>query len=358
MNRILFCGDTHGDLSHIAETLSTYGECDAVVHVGDFELQEPLSLALPQSVHSRFWWIPGNHDFDRQEFHDRLFKDALASRCFHLKVIEMEGLRIAGLGGTFKGRVWRPPDLPTYKVRRSQTEATKHAESASKDPLSVQGAIWPEDFEKLAQRRADVLVTHEAPSCHQYGFKAIDQLAERMGASLIVHGHHHLDYVDTVNNGKTKVIGVGLRGISDLNGPMKVSMTEFQKHFERTLDLVQIHDVVQTTIRGVPKYALLSIKEFERMEKMKADNQEAAATSQGAVRNPDEIAMPHDAELAATLAKAFYDKRSQLKIDLDADLCARLEATAKPLGVPLNRYIECLLIAGWMRGSFSASSDQ
>lgn len=221
MTRVLFCGDTHGDLSHIAETLSTYGDCDAVVHAGDFELQEPLYQALPKSVHSRFWWIPGNHDFDRQEFHDRLFKGGLASRCLHLKVIKVGGLRIAGLGGTFKGRVWRPPDPPADRIRRSQAEATKHAEAVSKNPLSMQGAIWPEDVEALARMRADILVTHEAPSCHRHGFAVMDDLALSMGATLIVHGHHHLDYVDTVNGGKTKVMGVGLRGISDLDGQVK-----------------------------------------------------------------------------------------------------------------------------------------
>ena len=221
MSRILFCGDTHGDLSHIGETLSTYGDCEAVVHVGDFELQEPLHQALPPSVHSRFWWIPGNHDFDRQEFLDRLFKDELASRCFHLKVIEVGGLRIAGLGGNFKRRIWWPPDLSLEKIRRAPAVVTKRAGVLSKTPLHQQSAIWPEDVEMLMQRRADVLVTHEAPSCHRYGFAVIDQLAEHMGARLIVHGHHHIDYVDTVNGGKTQVRGVGLRGIADLYGQVK-----------------------------------------------------------------------------------------------------------------------------------------
>lgn len=219
--KILFCGDTHGDLSHIGETFVAYGDCDAIVHVGDFELEEPLYQALPKPVHSRFWWIPGNHDFDTQSYRDHLFLGGLASRCLHLKVIQVGNLRIAGLGGIFKGRIWRPPDPPAHKVRLSQAEAMKRAESISKDPLYLQSTIWPEDVEKLAQQRADILVMHEAPSCHRHGFQAIDQLAQRMGVTLIVHGHHHVDYVDTVNGGKTKVMGVGLRGIADLNGFVK-----------------------------------------------------------------------------------------------------------------------------------------
>jgi len=38
------------------------------------------------------------------------------------------------------------------------------------------------------------LVTHEAPSSHPAGNAALDELARAMGARLIVHGHHHVNY--------------------------------------------------------------------------------------------------------------------------------------------------------------------
>ena len=53
-------------------------------------------------------------------------------------------------------------------------------------------AIWPEDYDYLATQRADILVTHEAPRSHPSGNAALDALARAMGASLIVHGHHHV----------------------------------------------------------------------------------------------------------------------------------------------------------------------
>jgi len=53
-------------------------------------------------------------------------------------------------------------------------------------------AIWPEDIETLASQKADILVTHEAPSSHPSGSAVIDELARAMGARLIVHGHHHV----------------------------------------------------------------------------------------------------------------------------------------------------------------------
>jgi hypothetical protein len=69
-------------------------------------------------------------------------------------------------------------------------------------------AIWPEDVEALASQRADVLVTHEAPSSHPAGVAAIDALARAMGATLIVHGHHHVSYLAAAEDGLC-AMGVG-----------------------------------------------------------------------------------------------------------------------------------------------------
>lgn len=58
---------------------------------------------------------------------------------------------------------------------------------------SLNGAIYPDDVERLSKLRGDILVTHEAPSCHPYGFVAIDQLARDMGVVRAFHGHQHDD---------------------------------------------------------------------------------------------------------------------------------------------------------------------
>lgn len=63
-----------------------------------------------------------------------------------------------------------------------------------------------------------MLVCHEAPSCHKYGYAAIDELTAAMGARRIVHGHHHERYIASGNNGHTSVCGEGFRGIVDLDG--------------------------------------------------------------------------------------------------------------------------------------------
>jgi sugar phosphate isomerase/epimerase len=40
-------------------------------------------------------------------------------------------------------------------------------------------------------------VTHEAPAAHPHGWRVIDELAEKLGVQLVVHGHHHrsIDYI-------------------------------------------------------------------------------------------------------------------------------------------------------------------
>ena len=68
-------------------------------------------------------------------------------------------------------------------------------------------AIWPEDIEALAAQRADVLVTHEAPSSHPAGNGTLDELARAMGARLIVHGHHHVALHAEAHDG-LRVMGV------------------------------------------------------------------------------------------------------------------------------------------------------
>jgi len=79
--------------------------------------------------------------------------------------------------------------------------------------------IFPEDVAVLVDQEADLLVTHEAPSCialpalggglpFELGFEQLDTLGEALGVRTIVHGHHHYDYEAELRNG-IKVKGVG-----------------------------------------------------------------------------------------------------------------------------------------------------
>ncbi|HKM99280.1 MAG TPA: metallophosphoesterase family protein [Candidatus Binataceae bacterium] len=220
---IFFVGDPHGLTAWVSTEIAPLRPA-AVVFLGDFDLSYPLEREVEPltEVGTQVWWIHGNHDTDRIEYYSRLFRcqAPLRERNLHAQVRVIAGLRIAGLGGVFKGRVWKPePGTPSEKQMRARTrKAWLHAQSSGSRspaelPLALRDAIFWEDYEALWGKQADVLVCHEAPTSHRHGFEAIDDLAESMGVKVVVHGHHHTDYQATIRNGRIKVVGVGLAGV-------------------------------------------------------------------------------------------------------------------------------------------------
>jgi Icc-related predicted phosphoesterase len=184
------------------------------------DLKLPLGQALGKvCTDTHVWWIPGNHDADRVEWYDNLFESTLADRNLHGRVVEVAGVRIAGLGGIFREEIWHPDTGIQYATRQKFMQA-KRSDGKWRDGVTRKHrvSIWWEDYEKLFGQRADVLVTHEAPSCHKHGFKELDELAQAMKVHTVVHGHHHVRYSSTIVNGGIQVHGVGQGGVSDLNG--------------------------------------------------------------------------------------------------------------------------------------------
>lgn len=52
------------------------------------------------------WFIHGNHDTDSDDDYDNLFNSVLADKNLLGRVVEVERLQIAGLGGVFHSQVW------------------------------------------------------------------------------------------------------------------------------------------------------------------------------------------------------------------------------------------------------------
>jgi hypothetical protein len=155
-------------------------------------------FAIGWAVH----WILGNKDTETEAAFDNLVVD-FPEGDIGGKVIEVAGLRIAGLGGVFKPRIWdpsadEPPSFATRDAFLASLDAREHWRGGL--PLWHRDSIFPEDFSRLAQLRFDVLITHEAPSSHRHGFAAIDRLAEAGAARLVVHGHHHESYAAKLAN--------------------------------------------------------------------------------------------------------------------------------------------------------------
>ncbi len=217
-NRILFAGDPHGSFASIIQAVRQF-EPVAVVMLGDYSLQYALDTYLqPVTELTQIWWIYGNHDVASQADYVNLFESAYKHNGLHLRVQEIAGLRIAGLGGIFMAKNWYPPAQPKWQNREHWLQAQSSNAKRLGMPLKLQYSIWQHEFEQMrATIKADILVTHEAPSCHRYGFAAIDELADAIGARHIFHGHQHEYYNNKVPNG-IAVTGVGKAAVVNLVG--------------------------------------------------------------------------------------------------------------------------------------------
>jgi len=216
-NRILFAGDPHGNFKPLISAVLKY-QPTAVILLGDYDLEAPLDSCLQEIIEiTKIWWIAGNHDFESPEKHNNLFNSALADKNLHLKVTEIAGLRVVGLGGIFLGRVWYPPQQPKWQGKEhylnNQSLKVQQAEMA----LKYKSAIWYDEFEALKSLKADVLVSHEAPGSHRHGFHVIGELAEAMGVQQIFHGHLHENYVSFIKK-NIKVSGVANNSVANLMG--------------------------------------------------------------------------------------------------------------------------------------------
>lgn len=224
MRPILFAGDPHGNFSPILRACLER-PAGALVIVGDCDCAQPLprimapALDAGWSVH----WILGNHDTDTEHGFDHLVTHHPQGD-LGLRVTEIEGLRIAGLPGVFKPRVWYPrADQPHEPIEPPRFPTRQDFMAALRPdqlwrggmPLWHRDTIFPEDLDRLSGERFDILVAHEAPTSHPYGFAVLDDLARQAGAWLVVHGHHHDSYDRVMPNG-IRVIGLGLSEVHEL----------------------------------------------------------------------------------------------------------------------------------------------
>ena len=247
---IWLLGDVHSHFDHIEKALDAAKDKPAaVIFLGDIEAPIPFEDCIEGILKrgAEVYWIRGNHDTDKVENWNNL--QGSMHRNIDGKVITVDGLRVAGLGGIFRGEVWHPeidggkPTHSTYneyekhirsnanlkrrltKKDLAQLQAvppeSRHWNSAVLDAsragklLKHHSTIFPSDYERLADMKADILVTHEAPSCHPHGFVEIDLLAKVMGATVF-HGHHHdaLDYSRQFDALGFHAYGVGFCGIT------------------------------------------------------------------------------------------------------------------------------------------------
>ncbi len=117
---IVIAGDPHGNFPPILRACGAQ-EPGTLILLGDCELRVPLRHMLA-SLFALGWhvhWILGNKDAETETAFDNLVTDHPEGD-FGGRVIEAGGLRIAGLGGVFKPRIWYP------RGRTNRTQRSNH----------------------------------------------------------------------------------------------------------------------------------------------------------------------------------------------------------------------------------------
>ncbi|NBA13457.1 metallophosphoesterase family protein [Aeromonas caviae] len=212
---ILFCGDPHGKFDHIIQHVQLEQPA-AVIILGDLCLAQPFEQTFsPILALTDIWFIHGNHDTDEVQYHDHLFE--CPERNLHGRVVEIDGVNIAGLGGIFRRQIWYPPEQPRCVTRQDfLAHCGKGNLWRNGLPRKHRSSIFPEDIKLFRGLNADILVSHEAPHKHPHGFRVIDELAHSLGATKIIHGHHHNAY----SYDSQDYLNVGFRAILNLNNAM------------------------------------------------------------------------------------------------------------------------------------------
>lgn len=216
---ILFAGDPHGSYAHLYPFVQAHNDV-ALIILGDLQLTSTAELdKLAQ--HCDIWFIHGNHDSKTVAAFEALWGSEWKTRNLHARVVEIQGKRIAGLGGVFRGHIWMPPHRPMF------FDPIHYCQYAPQEkiwrggvPLRHRTSIFPSDVETLQTQQADILISHEAPRPHPQGFAVINQLARKMGVSKIFHGHHHdnFDYRPLNRNRFCDIYNIGFRSLADIDG--------------------------------------------------------------------------------------------------------------------------------------------
>jgi predicted phosphodiesterase len=248
MNSILMCGDVHSKFNYVLSAVDMY-KPKAIILLGDIEATRPLEREL-ESILSKteVYFIHGNHDTDSVENYRNLFQSELADRNLHGKVTQIGNVKVAALGGIFRSEVWYPIPIEApvhYEsyahysasstsgriVTARQARENRKYQDVSCVNHDIEGTpagkmlvhkstIFYEEWFDLYGRDADVLVTHEAPGCHPYGFDVLTDLARSMHVKAMFHGHQHdsLNYEPKFKELGFSCYGVGLRGITSVFG--------------------------------------------------------------------------------------------------------------------------------------------
>jgi Icc-related predicted phosphoesterase len=176
-------GDIHGDFASVHRIMRQHPDIRAWLCVGDVA----DAGGNYEAFEAPLYWIKGNN-----ENFDRIASGDLPANLHYipngtLQVIE--GLRIAGLGGTY---------APTmYDVRAAELPHPKKGTAKATELADRRRHFVREEVDACKQmKEIDILLTHEAPrpfrvKGNDAGKTPINETLAAMKPRLHLFGHHH-----------------------------------------------------------------------------------------------------------------------------------------------------------------------
>ena len=168
--RILAVADVPADRFYEYYTEGKLDEFDLILSCGD--LRPEYLEFLVTMAHCPLIYVHGNHD-------DSYGREPLGCECADDNIIEYRGIRILGLGGSFKyrdGKYMYTENQMKSRVRRLWLTIKKH-------------------------RGFDILLTHaparglnDFETVPHRGFGCFNTLMEKYNPQFFIHGHIHRNY--------------------------------------------------------------------------------------------------------------------------------------------------------------------
>jgi Icc-related predicted phosphoesterase len=212
-------GDIHGDFAQVRRIIARHPEIPAWIAIGDLADDEGRYEEVGAPIH----WIKGNNeDFDA-------IADARLPASLRFlpngELIVVEGVRIAGLGGTFAPTWYELPAAALPHPRKGTARATALADKRRH--------FVKEEVERCkAIEGLDILLSHEAPRPYRVrggkgpdaGKTAINEVLASAHPRLHFFGHHH-EFSDAR---RQDVRSIGLDLVTRSYGLLDEQTFEFQ----------------------------------------------------------------------------------------------------------------------------------
>jgi uncharacterized protein len=178
-------GDIHGDFASVRRIMSSHPDVPFWISVGDLADDE----GRYQAVDAPLYWIKGNN-----ENFDVIAEGNLPASLRFLengRVVEVDGVRVAGLGGTFAPTWYNTAASALPHPRKGTARATALADKR-------RHFVKEEVDRAKALEGIDVLMSHEAARPYRVGNRgpdagktAINEVLAAMKPRLHLFGHHH-----------------------------------------------------------------------------------------------------------------------------------------------------------------------